>query len=399
MTTIIDKRPAHSPLGASGAERWMNCPGSVVLLNHLALPESDEADYTKQGTAMHEAAAHCLNHGLDTWEVVGQTFHEVEITDDMANAVQLYLDTVRPTMDIALRSYVEFGISSPVHKDFYGTTDFGAIVTVRDDLPYGMLDVTDFKGGEGIYVSAEDNPQMKYYAFGLIDTIERSGYITEFYPDMPVRLRIVQGRWYDPADRVREWWTTVGELKAWVKGVLVPAMERAEIDEMLQAGDWCRFCPAKLACPLLYSLFGAAARHNPKEIPHLDNETLGRSYAMAASAKHYIKALEEEAFRRLNSGQVVYGTKLVNKRANRVFKSGAEEAARKQFGEKAFSAPELLSPPALEKISKDAGTFVKSWAFTPESGLTVALENDNRPGVVVRPLAELLGPAIEQVAS
>ena len=63
--------PAHSPLGASGAERWMNCAGSVTLIKQLALREdmepSDEADWTKEGLAAHDASAFALVEGLDAW--------------------------------------------------------------------------------------------------------------------------------------------------------------------------------------------------------------------------------------------------------------------------------------------------------------------------------------------
>lgn len=36
-----EQRPAHSPLGASSAERWMNCPGSVALLKDLKMETTD----------------------------------------------------------------------------------------------------------------------------------------------------------------------------------------------------------------------------------------------------------------------------------------------------------------------------------------------------------------------
>src|SRR5580765_4761035 len=69
------ERPAHSPLGASGAERWMNCPGSVSLLK-LVSPgvESDEPEYRTHGTAAHQLLAHCLTEKLDAWECTDLTY-------------------------------------------------------------------------------------------------------------------------------------------------------------------------------------------------------------------------------------------------------------------------------------------------------------------------------------
>ncbi|MBO8865195.1 DUF2800 domain-containing protein, partial [Staphylococcus aureus] len=36
-------KPLHSPLGASSADRWIHCPGSVALIKALDLPRSDRS--------------------------------------------------------------------------------------------------------------------------------------------------------------------------------------------------------------------------------------------------------------------------------------------------------------------------------------------------------------------
>lgn len=381
MTDVLPdhSKRGHSVLGASGAERWMNCPGSVALLRELTLPESDEPDYRREGTAMHEAAAHCLDNGLDTWEIVGQTFHDTVIEPVMANAIQVYLDTVRPDMARGT-SYVEYGISSPVHPDFWGTLDHGV------DTP-GELIVTDLKGGEGIIVHPEENPQLKYYAFGIVDGLERQdGRV--FPPEHKVRLRIVQPRAVGE-EPVREWSTTVGELKEWVHDTLVPAMQRTEFDDTLEPGTWCRFCPAKLVCPMMVSLFGAAARSNPAHVVHLSDAGLDRSYQYAQAVKMYLKALEEEAFRRANEGTKMTSAKLVNKKANRVWKPTAALELILQIGEDCMTKPELKTPAQVEKIGPAAAKLVTEFAFTPVTGLTLAPVSDPRPAVKVQPEEEV----------
>jgi len=391
------ERPAHSPLGASGAERWMKCPGSVSLLKELEMDESDEPDYRREGVALHEAAAHCLENNLDTWEIVGETFHETEIVPDMADAVQVYLDAVRPSIELAKgRHYVEFAISSPVHPSFYGTLDFGAITPQ-------FLDVTDLKGGEGIIVEPEENPQAKYYAFGIIDGLEQMG--EKLHDDYPVRIRIVQPRAHHTEGPVRDWETTVGEIKEWVHDTLVPAMLRAEYDDTLDAGEHCRFCPAKLVCPLMHSLFRAAATHNPAFVVNLNDKAIGLSYQYIPAVKFFLKALEEETLKRLNTGKEVRGTKLVYKKSNRVFRSSVliaetgetisiEELFKSRLGDEAYTKPELKTPAAMEKISPAAHELVKEVAFTPKSGLTVALESDPRQAVKVQSTSEAFGAAV-----
>lgn len=403
---------AHSDLGGSGVERWENCPGSVALLKRLrealldmGIPlDSDEPDYRREGTAMHEAAEHCLTKGLDTWEIVGHTFNETEIDGPMSNAIQVYLDRCRQDMDKATAFGVEARISSPIHPEFYGTTDFWAFL-VHDGIvpPRPMnevfgdnyeLVVRDLKGGEGIIVEPDDNPQLKYYAFGIIDGWERRASV-ELHPDLKVRLSICQPRAFHHTGQVtREWVTTVGEIKAWVKAILVPAMLATEYDHGLKAGEWCRFCPAKLICPLLVGLARAAAVHDPKEIVSYSDENIGRSYQHVQAIKFYLKALEEEAFTRLNRGRTMDGfVKLVPKKANRVYSVGAS-VIKDKFGDDAMTKPEVKSPAELEKVSPAAAEWVKEHAYMPQTGLTVALWSDKRPGVRVKSAAETFGPAL-----
>lgn len=390
MTSLPDhSKRGHSKLGASGAERWMNCPGSVALLSSLALDESDEPDYRREGTAMHEAAAYCLDNAMDTWEITGQTFNETVIDEPMARAIQIYLDTVRPIAATAITSYVEFPISSPVHPDFYGSLDFGALTT------YG-IDVIDLKGGEGIIVDPEGNPQLSYYAFGIIDGLERKN-LYPFMDDTHVRLTIVQPRGFSLDGPVRTWTTNVGELKAWIHEKLVPAMLATELDHGLDAGPWCRFCPAKLVCPLLTSLFGAAATSNPKELINLNDQSIDRSYQYLEAVKFYIKALGDEVGRRLNTGHVLKTAKLVNKKSNRVFKDGAVDLAKARFGAEAMNPAEMKSPAELEKVSPQAKDFVKEFAYLPQTGYTVAPMDDPRAAIKIEKASDTFASAVEKM--
>lgn len=386
---MSEQRPEHSPLGASSAERWINCPGSVALLKELKLPETDEPDYRREGTAMHHAAAHCLETVKDTWEITGETFNETVIDDVMARHVQTYLDCVRATMRDPLfkQHWIEFNLTSPKHALMYGTVDFGAAFANR-------LEVTDLKGGEGIIVEPEHNPQLMYYAALLIEKLEEASSIGD---NFPVRLRVVQPRAFHQSGAVREWDTTVGEIKEWVHDTLRPAMAQAEFDLSLDAGPWCRFCPAKLVCPLLTSLFRAACTYDPKEIINYSADSIGRSYQYVQAVKFYIKALEDEAARCLNAGQAVPGVKLVPKKSNRVFTPEGQKLAPDKFGADAWAERKLKSPAELEKVGPTAASFVKEYAYQPNTGETVALEGDPRPAVVKQSSAQAFGAAIQEM--
>ncbi len=395
--------PEHSPKGASSAERWLNCPGSGVILDQLKLPQSTESDFAAEGTAAHEAAAHCLREGIDTWEIVGQSFHSRVVDAQMSDHVQTYLDYVRPMMvegvTIGIEQRIGEDPAKRPHKDFFGTVDFDA---------YGpdVYDVVDLKYGEGIVVEPDDNAQMKYYAYGRLYSRTQRG--IEVRSDRIVRLHIVQPRAYHADGPIRMWETTAGEIIYWGENVLIPAMERAEFDTTLDAGPHCRFCPAKLFCPLMQSIFGAAMKADASVLSNFGQKRIGLEYGMIPQVKMYIKALEEETYRRNMLGNTVPGTKLVAKRSNRVFHETTEleingatktvlvlEVLKAALGDAIFTKPELKSPAQVAEISPAAKKLVSEYAYLPNTGLTVAPESSKAPAVRVDKGTDIFAHLIE----
>jgi hypothetical protein len=380
----------HSPLGASGAERWSRCHGSVALLAALHLDESDEEDWTREGTAMHEGAAKALEEALDAWELVGHVCaNETELTPALADPLQTYIEHCRPLMAATKTYGVEYKISSPVHPLFYGRADFWSIAPGSF---YGnALHVVDFKGGQGIMVDVEENMQLMYYGFGVIDGLERQrSYV--FGDDQEVVLTIVQPRGFHHEGPVRSWSTSVGYIKGWVNNTLVPHMLATSYDNSLEAGPWCRFCPAKLVCPLLTTLFKAACLASPEHAPDMSDTQLGLNYKYLPAVESFVKALKKEAQKRMEQGKTLpvgdgKQLKLVYQKSNRVYKDGAADLAAARFGPLAFTTPELKSPAQLEKVPS-AAAFVKEFTYQPRGNLTVALPDDSRPAIDVARLSE-----------
>jgi hypothetical protein len=373
-------QPEHSPLGASGAERWMNCPGSNVLLKLLAslgaLPEREDSEFAKAGTAAHELAAHCLKTDIDTWECVGMQFYGVVVDQEMADAVQTYLTVIRGLVaehhDAAAKNgmgpsnvshLIEEHVSDKtIHPSFFGTAD---------DVINGVtiLDVTDFKYGVGIAVDAIENPQLKYYAVGVLAKVLGA---------RRVRMRIVQPRAFHPDGPVRVFEMDASDLLAWRDKVLKPAMEAAEIDATLTPGEWCRFCPAIVACPMIQSLYKALSEANPTILANMTDEQLGMNYELVGPAMMGKKAYEEEVFRRLNRGNTIPGAKLVPKRSIRVLTAEGQEKAVVKFGDDAYNPKELKSPAEIDKIGPEGKKFTKEYAYSPDTGYTVASAGDKR---------------------
>src|ERR1700676_5554275 len=127
--------PEHSPLGASSAERWINCPGSVALIHAIKTgetPEEDDPHYRRDGVQAHALAAHCLGNDTDAWEGADQY---LGLTEDMMSAVQVYLDFVRklPGRD----RYTELKMHRPeFHQSAFGTMDFAALMATVNEADF-----------------------------------------------------------------------------------------------------------------------------------------------------------------------------------------------------------------------------------------------------------------------
>jgi len=381
----------HSPLGASGAARWMACGGSVELAK--ALSESPDEDYSvdpewrKEGSAAHVAAAQCVAHGFDAWELGDRILEGVPATKLELECIQTYVDYCRKVAKEDDEVFVEHTIGEKVedrpHPSFFGTVDFAVFNSER-------LHVVDFKYGAGIVVDVRRNKQCMYYAYGILRDIEREHGSID--PDFPVKITIVQPRTFEESP-IKVWDTTAGEIFEWARDELLPKMRNP--GNAYAAGEHCRFCPAKIACPLLKGMFAVAATANTKWLKDASHLTLGQEWLMIAPVKMYIKTVEEENFNRLNAGVEIPGVKLVQKKAHRVWKSGATEIFQKEFGDLAMTAPELKSPAEMSKLGKSADERVKEWAYIPTTGYTVAAASDDKPGIKMKTAQETFANVVQ----
>jgi uncharacterized protein YqcC (DUF446 family) len=374
---MADALPEHSPLGASGSHRWMECPRSVTL---SAGWEDEESDFAATGTAAHALGEYCLTHGDDAWEWVGATLDgtTVEVDQDMANAAQEYLDYIRVKFPDRNQgnSWLERGFRcESLHYFFYGRADF-----VYADFEARTLYVTDYKNGAGIVVDVEDNPQLKYYGIGMLEDLQ-------LWKDIDkVVLTVVQPNGFHYDGPIRSWAISTLDLEEWLDDVLIPAMDHATVSRDTKSGDHCRFCPARFGkCPQLEADMGELEelmelideKGGAKE---LNNAEIGRYLDLFDVAKIVEKALSKVAFGRLSAGKKIPNRKLVKARSHRAWKEGAEKEIKKQFGDKAYTEPKLKSPAQIEALP-GGDKFSARWGFKPEGGLTIGKGEDNRPAV------------------
>ena len=224
---------SHSVLSASSASRWMHCVGSVRLTQDL--PQADSI-YAEEGSGAHMLAEHCLRQNRDARHYVGMAFGALEVTAEVVEHVQVYLDTCTRLRDACDLTFIEHRFSldkldPPV--PMFGTSDFVGYSTKRRELS-----CIDLKYGKGVWVSARDNAQLYYYALGASFAIDR--------PVSKVSMTVVQPR--TRGDTVRTTTIDAITLAEWSFELMHRARLTQEPDAPFLAGEWCRFCPARASC-------------------------------------------------------------------------------------------------------------------------------------------------------
>lgn len=384
---------AHSILGASSAKRWTHCPASIRL--GKGIPRKSSV-YAAEGTAAHALAEMCLlgraraaddylGANIDTED---GTF---EVTQEMAEGVQLYVDTV--LKDLAATPNAVFDVESQfdlgwLYDGLFGTND--ACVGEH----FGLLRVYDLKYGRGVPVEVEHNEQLMYYGLG-------AAYGREYNE---VELVVVQPRAFHKDGPVRRWRTSIEALTAWGQDVLLPAAKATEDpDSRVEAGDWCRFCPAQPICPEIRkaALTAIQAEFDDDFLPvagkavtlpdplELNAEAIGRTLGLLDVLEPWIKAVRETAKDMLSQGKAVPGWKLVaGKKGNRRWietKSEAEIAAELfEIGGDIYQPRKLRSPAQIEKLfpsKKAAKEALANLVEQPEGAPAMVPDYDARPAI------------------
>jgi len=229
---------AHSPLGPSGAETWIGCPGSVNA--QRGLPD-DTSEFAAEGTAAHEVADLCLTLGFEPHDLIGTIWKvdgfAIEVEDDMAEALSPGIDWSREYPGTFYGEH-KVDLSHWLGEGQFGTLDRGW--TTDDSLAIG-----DLKYGRGIPISPVENKQLMLYALGFWKA--KCPHITD--PDFPIRLVIDQPRCVGGGG---EWMTTLGRL--WEFGEEARAAALATEDPnapriaSAKACQWCKRRKAPGGC-------------------------------------------------------------------------------------------------------------------------------------------------------
>lgn len=340
---------AHSRFGGSKAERWLNCASSVPLGD--LVPEQPSR-YAAEGTRAHEIGAYCLQRSLRTSRapaaqqfIADKEWDETEVPPEMLDAVDVYLDAVWAEVDrFGDGLNAEMRIESTFVLDSLEGASAGEVFGSNDAIVYHparkRLVVFDYKHGAGVFVGADDNAQLKFYALGaVLDTglIQGRG-VTE------IELVIVQPRALNCDEPVRSWtWdlADVLEFKVDIEEAIARAKAMApffsagakkgefpagDFPGAYATGDWCRFCPAAAICPAKEKQaldaagldFQSVTEITAESLPTVEAmtpEKLGQALAAIELFTEWGEQIRNHIEALLRSGKPVPGWKIVAKQA------------------------------------------------------------------------------------
>ena len=373
---MSDDGTLHSEVGASGAHRWMLCPGSVTLSRGLPNPSSE---FAEEGTRAHELGEAILS-GLELIDIVNRTPEDQEMIDYVSEYTNFVLEElnrcqVKQTEKIVLHVEAEVNLHD-IDERMFGTQDAMFYCAAE-----GTLYVFDLKYGKGIEVDVEDNPQLMYYALASWTTCFAS----------KVVLTIVQPR--TDGQSIKRVTYSYADMMRFSRELEV-AINRvdAEPETYVPGPKQCKWCIASAVCPALSKTFSDTTQLQPQNplvesdtptVVDMTPERLGTIYANIPMLKKWLEDVDTHCVELSKAGVTIPGTKLVQQRKHRVFKNpkAAKNALLKAgYREKDIEASKLITPAQLEKLGVPKKEVAKL-TITPVGKPVLARENDKRPAL------------------
>ena len=359
------KDRAHALLSASSAHRWLECPPSAVA--NEAYPDQDTT-FAHEGTLAHEVAEFMVRNGYYNHKgaQAGVTVEMVECAREYAD----YIDEQKKSNDaiVLLEQRVDF---SPWVPDGFGTCD---CIIIQEET----LTIIDYKYGQGVMVSATDNPQMKLYALGAMNDYGIAMDVKK------VELHIFQPR----LNNISTDTFTVEELMEWAEKTVKPTAEKAIKGKGQYApGEHCRFCQHGGKCRALTKLCTEYLDTHGLRValPVLAPHEVADVLRMEPMVTLWLKKVKEQAMTTLMRGGELPGYKLVEGRL------GARKWRNDQtvlnllkgagYREEEITETKVLSPAQMDKAigKKKAAELLEEYIERAPGAPTIAPITDNRP--------------------
>jgi hypothetical protein len=368
----------HAILSPSSASRWLECTPSARLEQQFP-DKSGEA--AQEGTLAHSLGELLIQQKLGfivkksfdkkLKEIQANKFYDVAMHEHCDNyavhVIEKLNEAKSHTSDAELFLEHTLDLTEYLPEGF-GTGD--SIIIANH-----ILDITDFKYGKGVAVTAENNKQMMVYGLGAL---------CEF--GILFDIRIVRMTIFQPRlDIISVWEIPVEELRNWAETELKPraALAFAGEGEYIP-GHHCKFCKAKNQCKALANHNLELAKYDFKDPNLLTDQDVSDIIGRAKVFTDWLKGLLQYALvEAVNHGKVWPGYKIVEGKSNRTYsdqKKVGEVLMEAGFSEELIYKKELVG---ITDMTKNLGTkkfkeLVECYLIKPSGKPTLAPISDKR---------------------
>ena len=358
----------HAVLSASSSERWLNCPPSARLCEAY---EDKGSDYAAEGTDAHALCEFRLKQvlGIPADDPIENLSWYNEEMEDCATGYAAYvselLETAKQTCAdpvVMIEQRVDF---SRWVKEGFGTAD---CIVIAD----GVLNICDYKNGQGCLVLAERNPQMMLYALGALEIFDG------IYDIDTVRMTIYQPR----KSNISVYEMDKADLYEWANSELTQKAQLAyEGQGSFSCGEWCRFCKAKAECRECAEANLALARYEFQTPALLADEEIADILGKVDALTAWASDVKEYALQQAISGTAFPGWKLVEGRSNRKYTSEAAVAAAVEGAGFNPYEKKLLGITAMQKLLGKSRfeELLAPYIEKPQGRPTLVRSSDKRP--------------------
>ena len=358
----------HAVLSASSSERWLNCPPSARLCEAY---EDRGSDYAAEGTDAHSLCEFRLKQvlGIPADDPIENLSWYNEEMEDCAAGYAAYvselLETAKQTCAdpvVMIEQRVDF---SRWVKEGFGTAD---CIIIAD----GVLNICDYKNGQGCLVLAERNPQMMLYALGALEIFDG------IYDIDTVRMTIYQPR----KSNISVYEMDKADLYEWANSELTQKAQLAyEGQGSFSCGEWCRFCKAKAECRERAEANLALARYEFQTPALLADEEIADILGKVDALTAWAADVKEYALQQAVSGTAFPGWKLVEGRSNRKYTSEAAVAAAVEGAGFDPYERKVLGITAMQKLLGKSRfeELLAPYIEKPQGRPTLVRSSDKRP--------------------
>ena len=353
----------HSLLAPSSYGRLAYCRAAPTM--EAAYPDEDSL-HAIEGRAAHAVAYDYASTGIMP-ALRSPSPHGVEVTQDMIDGAQLYIDDIASELGAAWRNHIfmeQRADLSGLHPLAWGTPDADAAYP-------GFIYLWDYKYGHR-YVDPFENWQLIGYMYDLVSKLSVEEELTT-----TVQMTIVQPRNFHRDGPIRRWTVKASELRPYfniLKGWLAEAT--AEVIDASPSPSGCQDCSARHVCVALRDAAYAAMDYAQRAVAHnLQPDQLGIELArvedMADLLEAYKSGLEEEAVGVLRRGANVPHYTMAPGRASLEWAMPPEFVAG-QLSDKLWAPRKLITPTQAKTQKLVTEELLDAFAHRPPGALKLA---------------------------